>query len=58
MRISFDLDDTLICYGAEVPNEPPLPLLLRWLMADERLRLGSRAPSLELRLPLILKEAS
>ena len=29
MRISFDLDDTLICYGAGVPNEPALSLLLR-----------------------------
>ncbi len=49
MRISFDLDDTLICYGAEVPNEPPLPPLLRWLVADEPLRLGTRALMTELR---------
>jgi hypothetical protein len=49
MRISFDLDDTLICYGAGVPNEPALPLLLRWLVADEPLRLGTRALMTELR---------
>ncbi|MCY2988004.1 MAG: hypothetical protein NTY19_09100 [Planctomycetota bacterium] len=42
MRISFDLDDTLICYREEVPCEPPVPLLLRWLVADEPLRLGIR----------------
>jgi hypothetical protein len=25
MRISFDLDDTLIWYGGDVPREPRLP---------------------------------
>ena len=49
MRISFDLDDTLICYGAGVPSEPPLPLLLRWLVGDEPLRLGTHALMTELR---------
>jgi len=48
MRISFDLDDTLICYGAAVPSEPPLPQLLRWLVRDEPLRLGTRALMKEL----------
>jgi hypothetical protein len=41
MRISFDLDDTLICYREDVPREPPIPLLLCWLVADEPLRLGT-----------------
>ncbi len=41
MRISFDLDDTLICYHESVPREPDrVPWFLRfWL--NEPLRLGS-----------------
>src|SRR5262245_19530323 len=42
MRISFDLDDTLICYQQGVPREPPLPWYWRLLAGDEPLRLGSR----------------
>jgi hypothetical protein len=40
--ISFDLDDTLICYGASVPREPsPVPWLLRhWFR--EPVRAGTR----------------
>lgn len=41
MKVSFDLDDTLICYQESVPREPnrvPWPLKF-WL--DEPLRLGS-----------------
>lgn len=41
MRVSFDLDDTLICYQDEVPSESArLPLLRFWL--NEPLRLGTR----------------
>ena len=41
MRISFDLDDTLICPQENVPAEPnPVPLLLR-LWWHEPLRLGT-----------------
>jgi hypothetical protein len=43
MRISFDLDDTLICYHPDVPREPRLPLLYRLLAGDEPLRLGARS---------------
>jgi hypothetical protein len=40
--ISFDLDDTLICYRAGVPQEPNhVPFFLRWYL-DEPLRLGAR----------------
>lgn len=42
MRISFDLDDTLICYQPGVPQEPRLPWPTRWLVQDEPLRLGAR----------------
>lgn len=42
MRISFDLDDTLICYGDGFPCEPRLPLYWRWLVKDEPLRQGAR----------------
>src|ERR1051326_2116064 len=44
MRVSFDLDDTLICYQTEVPREPcRKPYLLKpWF--DEPLRQG--APTL------------
>lgn len=41
MRVSFDLDDTLICYQPDVPREPNrVPWLLRrWF--PEPLRLGT-----------------
>lgn len=42
MRISFDLDDTLICYEPGLPREPLLPWYLRWVSDDEPLRRGSR----------------
>jgi hypothetical protein len=42
-RISFDLDDTLICYQPGVPREPPLRWPLSWLVRDEPLRAGARA---------------
>ena len=38
MRISFDLDDTLVCYRADVPQEPRLSWFLRLLVDDEPLR--------------------
>ncbi|MFT4558357.1 MAG: hypothetical protein ACI92S_003735 [Planctomycetaceae bacterium] len=42
MRISFDLDDTLICYADSVPREPTrVPFFLRWWL-NEPLRLGTR----------------
>ena len=41
MRISFDLDDTLVCYQPGVPQEPRLPWYLRWLAVNEPLRLGT-----------------
>src|SRR5262245_49162083 len=41
-RISFDLDDTLICYQPGVPQEPPLRWPASWLVRDEPLRLGTR----------------
>jgi len=41
MRISFDLDDTLICFQTGVPQERRLPWYLRWLTRDEPLRLGT-----------------
>lgn len=41
MRISFDLDDTLICYSPDVPPEPSsIPLWWRW-REHEPLRLGA-----------------
>ncbi|MGF1579409.1 MAG: hypothetical protein ACFCD0_08610 [Gemmataceae bacterium] len=42
MHISFDIDDTLICYHPEIPQEPNrIPWLFRhWL--HEPLRLGAR----------------
>ena len=43
MRISFDLDDMLICYQPHVPREPPLSWAWRLLVHDEPLRLGTRA---------------
>jgi hypothetical protein len=42
MRISFDLDDTLICYREGVPREPRLSWLRRLFVGDEPLRLGAR----------------
>src|SRR5207249_551166 len=42
MRVSFDLDDTLICYQPGVAQEPPLRWPLSWLVRDEPLRAGSR----------------
>jgi hypothetical protein len=42
MRISFDLDDTLICYHKAVARESRLPWPMRLLVGDEPLRLGSR----------------
>src|SRR5262245_53680998 len=49
MRISFDLDDTLICYQADVPREPALGFFARLLVHDEPLRQGSRDLMRELR---------
>lgn len=42
MRISFDLDDTLICYQAHIPTEPPQAFwpIRAWL--NEPLRQGAR----------------
>jgi hypothetical protein len=42
MRISFDLDDTLICYGAGVPCESVPPWYRRILVSGEPLRQGAR----------------
>ena len=42
MRISFDLDDTLICYGANTPCEPRPLWLWRMLTTGEPLRQGAR----------------
>lgn len=49
MRLSFDLDDTLICYQPDVPCEPSrVPLFLKpWV--NEPLRQGTRALFRELR---------
>ena len=49
MRVSFDLDDTLICYQKEVPREPSrIPFFLKfWL--NEPLRQGTRILISELR---------
>jgi hypothetical protein len=41
LRISFDLDDTLICYGEGVPCEPRLSWFLRMVVGDEPLRRGA-----------------
>jgi hypothetical protein len=40
MRISFDIDDTLVC-GSSVPAEQVVPWWRRW-QYTERLRLGTR----------------
>lgn len=42
MRISFDLDDTLICYQAGVPQENRPGFWWRLLAPGEPLRLGAR----------------
>jgi FMN phosphatase YigB (HAD superfamily) len=42
MRISFDLDDTLICYQPDVPRETPPRWIWRCMMANEPLRLGAK----------------
>ncbi|MCC3404659.1 MAG: hypothetical protein JGK17_03540 [Microcoleus sp. PH2017_10_PVI_O_A] len=49
MRISFDLDDTLICNHKEVPREPNrVPFFLKpWI--NEPLRLGTRVLIKELK---------
>lgn len=44
MRISFDLDDTLICYGDATPSEPRPAWIRRFGTTKEPLRLGT--PSL------------
>lgn len=49
MRISFDLDDTLICYQPDVPHEPRLAWYQRVFVGDEPLRLGSRSLVRQLR---------
>lgn len=41
MRISFDLDDTLICYREGTPCEPRPPWYRRLLAPREPLRLGT-----------------
>jgi len=47
MRISFDIDDTLVCAG-HGQKEPALAWWLRWLY-PERLRLGTKSLFDELR---------
>ena len=41
MRISFDLDDTLICYGGDTACEPRLWWPWRLILRDEPLRAGT-----------------
>jgi hypothetical protein len=48
MRVSFDLDDTLICYGDGVEHEPGLAWWARMLVRDEPLRQGARRLATEL----------
>ena len=43
MRISFDLDDTLICYQPGVPCEPRPAWYWRAVASGEPLRAGARA---------------
>src|SRR5262249_12028496 len=43
MRISFDLDDTLICYGTGTPCEPAPPWYWRPFVSGEPLRLRARS---------------
>jgi hypothetical protein len=42
VRISFDLDDTLICYDDEVAQEPRITMFRRFIVHDEPLRAGAR----------------
>lgn len=49
MRISFDLDDTLICYGDDAKCEPGLAWWARMALRDEPLRNGARRLAVELR---------
>jgi hypothetical protein len=48
MRISFDLDDTLVCYRDGAVNERRLPWYVRLCAEDEPLRLGAPALICEL----------
>ena len=48
MRISFDLDDTLICYDEGIDCDPPLAWWTRVLIRDEPLRRGARDLTAEL----------
>lgn len=41
MKISFDLDNTLICFGESAGYEPRLPWYLRIVAGNEPLRLGA-----------------
>lgn len=50
MRISFDLDDTLICRQAGVPREPALSWFYRMLGGGEPLRRGAVALMRQLQL--------
>ncbi len=43
MRISFDLDDTLICYRDGALLEPAPPWYRRWMTSGEPLRRGAVA---------------
>ena len=43
MRISFDLDDTLICYGTGTPCEPDPAWYWRLVSPGEPLRAGARS---------------
>lgn len=49
MRLSFDLDDTLICYQSGVPCEPNRVLFFLRPWVNEPLRLGTRELFRELR---------
>jgi hypothetical protein len=49
MRISFDLDDTLICYGTGTLCEPRPPWYWRLVASAEPLRAGARSLMRELR---------
>ena len=49
MRISFDLDDTLICYGGTTPCETDLPWPLRLVAGNEPLPRGTRSLLMTLR---------
>ena len=49
MRLSFDLDDTLICYQPEVPREPARVLFFLKPWINEPLRQGTRDLFRELR---------